>query len=93
MTRFFGHDISSGGKYLKKILVELVLIPTYYSNTVGLANYVRDLYFYRERVHRPAPAPTRHFVELSGVWFLIVNKLLCEAYLMLAPKCRVGAGG
>lgn len=37
MTRFF-HDISSGGKYLKKILVD----------RTRLGNYVRDLYIERE---------------------------------------------
>ena len=41
-------------------------------------------------------APTRHFVDglvlvLSKVWFLIVKYIVFEAYLLLAPKCRVGA--
>jgi hypothetical protein len=35
-----------------------------------------------------ALAPTRHFVVRSRVWFLIVNILVCEAYSLLAPKCR-----
>jgi hypothetical protein len=38
-------------------------------------------------------APTRHFVVLSKVWFFIVKYIFFEAYLLLAPKCRVGAGG
>ena len=37
-------------------------------------------------------APTRHFVVLRRVWFLIIKYLCFEAYPLLAPKCRVGAG-
>ena len=36
-------------------------------------------------------APTRHFVVLRRVWFLIIKYLCFEAYPLLAPKCRVGA--
>jgi len=38
IQKIFGHDISSGGKYLKKILVD----------RTRLGNYVRDLYIERE---------------------------------------------
>jgi hypothetical protein len=38
------------------------------------------------------PAPTRHFVVLSKVWFFIIKCIVFEAYPLLAPKCRVGAG-
>jgi len=38
------------------------------------------------------PSTTRHFVVLSKVWFFILKYLVFEAYPLLAPKCRVGAG-
>jgi hypothetical protein len=37
------------------------------------------------------PAPTRHFVVLRRVWFLIIKYICFETYSLLAPKCRVGA--
>jgi hypothetical protein len=36
-------------------------------------------------------APTRHFVLLNRVWFLLIKFIVFEAYFLLAPKCRVGA--
>ena len=39
-----------------------------------------------------AKRPTRHFVVLNRVWVLIVKYIFFEGYLLLAPKCRVGAG-
>jgi hypothetical protein len=36
-------------------------------------------------------APTRHFVLLRRVWFLVIKFFGFEAYSLLAPKCRVGA--
>jgi hypothetical protein len=42
--------------------------------------------------HPTQPAPTRHFVVLSKVWFFIVKYIGFEAYPLLTPKCRVGAG-
>jgi hypothetical protein len=42
--------------------------------------------------HSTYTAPTRHFVVLSKVWFFIIKYIVFEAYPLLAPKCRVGAG-
>jgi hypothetical protein len=39
------------------------------------------------------PAPTRHFVLLRRVWFLIIKFICFKPYPLLAPKCRVGADG
>jgi hypothetical protein len=37
-------------------------------------------------------APTRHFLVLRRVWFFKIKNIVFEAYPLLAPKCRVGAG-
>ena len=51
-----------------------------------------DIYLSTVCVHGYSPAPTRHFVVLRRVWFLIIKYICFEAYPLLAPKCRVGAG-
>jgi hypothetical protein len=38
-------------------------------------------------------APTRHFVVLRRVWFLLIKYIFFKAYPLLTPKCRVGADG
>ena len=40
---------------------------------------------------RASRSPTRHFLVLSKVCFLILKYFFFEAYPLLAPKCRVGA--
>ena len=50
-----------------------------------------ELNFYAKIQQQAHCAPTWHFVVLSRVYILLVKCLTHEAYLLLAPKCRVGA--
>ena len=59
--------------------------------TIPMVQYHTQYPGHQTYVPTSHTAPTRHFVVLRRVWFLLIKYIFFEAYFLLAPKCRVGA--